>query len=54
MKKMGRPKLPQGEQKVHFTLRLKRDDLAAITKAAKRVNAPLRDWAASTLTNAAK
>lgn len=52
-KKLGRPPLPAGKRKVHFTIRFTKDQLAAFEKAAKRVNQKLGEWVTAVLTNAA-
>ncbi len=54
MTKMGRPKLPKGQHKEHFTTRFTRDELAQFTLAARRANLSLREWVTAVLTNAAK
>jgi predicted HicB family RNase H-like nuclease len=53
-KKMGRPPLPKGQQKIPFPIRFTRDDVAAFTLAARRAKLPVKDWVISVLTQAAK
>ena len=50
---MGRPKLAKGNQKIPFPLRLARNDVAAIKRAARRAKMPPHEWARSALTKAA-
>jgi hypothetical protein len=52
--KMGRPKVAKGEQKIPFPLRLARNDVAAIKRAARRAKTPPHEWARSILTHAAQ
>jgi hypothetical protein len=51
--KMGRPRLPKGQQKKVFPIRFTAEQLAAFESAAKKKRLPLRDWIDSTLTEAA-
>jgi uncharacterized protein (DUF1778 family) len=53
-KKMGRPKLPPGEAKKVFPLRLSLKDVALISEAASLAKEPLSSWMRSALTKAAK
>jgi hypothetical protein len=52
--KMGRPKIPKGQQKIPFPIRFTRDNIASFKKAARRSKLDLGDWVTVTLTNAAK
>jgi hypothetical protein len=51
--KMGRPKLPKGQQKQVFPIRFTAEQLASFEAAAKQKRLPVRDWITSTLTEAA-
>jgi len=53
-KKMGRPKIPKGKQKIPFPIRFSRDDVASFKRAAKRAKVDVKEWVTSTLTKAAK
>jgi predicted HicB family RNase H-like nuclease len=48
-KKIGRPKLPKGEAKSVFSLRLSEPDQKQIESAAKRKGKPVTQWARETL-----
>lgn len=52
-KRMGRPKLPKGESKKVFTLRLSSDDLKTIEAAAKKAGVKVREWARDRLLSGA-
>ena len=52
--KIGRPKLPEGEAKKVFPLRLSTLERASYEAAAKRDGVSLPDWMRTTLTKAAK
>jgi hypothetical protein len=53
-RKMGRPKLPKGKQKQVFPIRFTADQLTEFEAAAQKKRLTVRDWIASTLTEAAK
>lgn len=53
-KRMGRPKVKKGKQKIPFPIRFERDSIAAFKRAAKRARIPVALWVAQALTNAAK
>ena len=51
-KKMGRPSLPQGENRNKaLTIRLKEFELNKLLKAAKKGKKSLSEWARNVLTN---
>lgn len=52
-KKMGRPKVAKGKQKLPFPIRFKRDSIAAFKLAARRANQPVNEWVTDVLTKAA-
>lgn len=52
-KKLGRPKVPKGQQKIPFPIRFARDDVAAFKRAAKRDRKPVAAWVTEVLTKAA-
>ena len=52
-KKMGRPKLPKGEARGVYPLRLSANELKVYGDAAKVADQPLAEWIRSTLTKAA-
>lgn len=52
-KKLGRPKLPKGEAKKIFSLRLSKPERDKIKDAAKRAKEPLTKWARKALLKAA-
>lgn len=52
-KKMGRPKLPKGEDKKVFSLRLSKHERDKIKDAAEKAGEPLTKWARKTLLKAA-
>ncbi|MBI2516927.1 MAG: hypothetical protein HYV95_08425 [Opitutae bacterium] len=52
--KMGRPKLPKGEAKGVFSLRLSSEEREAIDAAAKRAEKKPTEWARNAIITAAK
>jgi len=52
-KKLGRPKLPKGEAKKIFSLRLSKPERDKIKQAAKLAGAPVTKWARKALLAAA-
>ena len=48
-KKIGRPKLPRGEAKDLFSLRLSKDERHRIEHAAKKAGVKVTTWARETL-----
>jgi len=52
-KKIGRPKLPKGEAKELFSLRLSKEDRKTIERAAKKAGSKVTKWARETLLSAA-
>lgn len=52
-KRMGRPKVKKGLQKIPFPIRFTRNNVAAFKRAARKVKKPLADWVTETLTKAA-
>lgn len=50
--KLGRPKLPKGEARKVYPLRLSDIELAAFQKAASRQEMSLPEWIRATLTKA--
>jgi hypothetical protein len=53
-KKMGRPKLPKGEAREVFPLRLSAAERALYERASSEKGLSLPDWMRTTLTNASK
>jgi predicted HicB family RNase H-like nuclease len=51
---MGRPKLPDGEARKLFSIRLSEKEKAAFEKAAKAEKKSLSDWVRKTLTAASE
>jgi predicted HicB family RNase H-like nuclease len=45
MSKRGRPKLPKRKTKGVFSLRFSKDELAAMSRTAKRSGQKIREWA---------
>lgn len=52
--KMGRPKLPKGEAKKIFSLRLSKHERKKIKDAADKVGRPVTKWAREALLKAAE
>jgi predicted DNA binding CopG/RHH family protein len=50
-KKMGRPRLPQGEKKKVFSLRLSPEELKAIESKASEAGQKVTEWARARLLN---
>lgn len=50
--KMGRPKVPKGQQKIPFPIRFERDALKAFKRAARTQKMSVTEWVTSTLTKA--
>lgn len=53
-KKMGRPKLPAGEARDVYPLRLSASERSLFEQAASKENETLPEWIRKHLTNAAK